>query len=180
MGTHTMPMERTEIAFEDVADKMQEVYDGGAVPVICGANEERATALTTFWTYATAVTALECKALVGLSMNEGKPACWERIRMAGAGAMKAGNTLVFLMRDACPDLAGFAKESGGEEAFANMFTASVAKEPASFPGLDLEPGDVRDEFKVCVVSEFLAEDIEDFFEWGPIPLEKCHLLVVKE
>jgi len=167
---------------KDVAEQAEKVYAEGKIPLLCATNDVTAGSLSTFWSYATATTTLECKALLELSMNEGKPACWDRMKAAAAGAMKAGNTLVLLTRDACPDLQGYAKESGGEDAFTAIFTADVAKEYTSFPGLDLDIGDVRDEFKVCVVSEFLEEDILDsgFYEWGPIPMDKCHLLVVTD
>merc|ERR1711988_45450 len=178
MGHSRCDMERTECGLADVVQHTEEIYANGKIPLICAVEEDKAEALTTFWTYASGCTTVECKPLVGMAMNEGKAKCWDRIATAAVGAMKCGNTLTLLMRDGCPDLAGMAKEAGREEAFTALFTADVPKTHTSFPGLDLEPGDVREEFKVVVVSKFLAEDIEDFFGWGPIPMDSCHLLVV--
>merc|ERR1711998_458969 len=182
MGNHDRQlvgyMQKTTCQLDEIVALAEKTYNEGKIPLICGQNEEKAQANATFWTYATACTVLECKPLVGLAMNEGKAACWERVKTAAAGAMKAGNTLVLHMRDGCADLNGFAADAGGKEAFDAIFTADIPKQHTSFPGLDLEVGDVRDEFKVCVVSSFIEEDIEDFFAWGPIPMEMCHLLVI--
>jgi len=179
---------RTYCKMGEVMDTAVKVYDEmKLIPLVCSATEEWAANLSTFFTYAGGATVLETKPLVGLAMNEGKPAAWERIKTAATGAMKAGtgNTLVLLGRDGAADLGGIAKDTGAneEKAFKELFTATKEKDHTKFhPAFEAEigVGDVRTDFKVVCVTEFLEEDVLDFFQWGQLPLECCHLVVVNE
>lgn len=176
---------RTTCKMDEVVDTAMKVYNEmKMIPLVCATTEEKAGALSTFWTYASGSTVLETKPLVGLAMNEGKPAAWERIKTAAEGAMKAGsgNNLILLGRDGAADICGIAKETGAdqEKTLAALFDATLEKDHTKFPALDLENGDVKPDFKVVLTTEFLEEDVEDFFQWGQLPLDKCHLVVVNE
>merc|ERR1712224_150097 len=184
-------MDKSYCELAKVADVAAHVYDSiQKVPLICAKSEEKASAVSTFFIYASGTTVLDAKALVGLAMNEGKPAAWDRIKLAAEGAMKAGmgNTLLLAMRNGAPDLVGIAKETGAEQekTLESLFTATKDKPlsseevAAAFPALGLEAGDCKPDFRTYVVSEFLEEDIEEFFQWVQIPLESCHLVVVED
>ena len=60
------------------------------IPLVCPANNHSSpAAITTAMTYLTGMTTLDTKMLVGLALNEGKPAAFDRIKTAAEGAMKA-------------------------------------------------------------------------------------------
>merc|ERR1711907_544129 len=98
---------RTYCDLKEVLDVTNNVYDAmKKIPLVCAKSDEsKAEALSTAFTYAAGMTTLDCKALVGLAMNEGKPAAWDRIKVAAEGAMKAGtgNSLLLNCGDGAPD-----------------------------------------------------------------------------
>merc|ERR1712100_332520 len=70
-----------------------------------------------------------------------------------------------------------------EKTLSELFNATKDKPSdakATFPALDVDIGDCKSDFRTVVVSKFLEEDIEDFFQWGQLPLDKCHLVVVNK
>jgi len=144
---------KTTCTMAEMVDTANKVYiEMKKIPLICATKEEKAEAITTFWTYGSGCTPLDCKSLVGLAMNQGKPAAWDRIQTAAEGAMKVGtgNTLVLQMRNGAADLCGIAKDTGTEQAatIAGLFTATLEKSEAAFPAFALEAGDCKPEFKV--------------------------------
>jgi len=179
---------RTYCTLKQVKDCADKVYDEmKKIPLICPQKDAHATVLTTAWQYLGGCTTLDTKMLVGLAMNEGSIAAWDRIATAAEGAMKAGrgNTLVLSGRNGATDICGIAKETSAdaEATLAAVFHAESAdtKDHTKFPALKgLELGDVKPEFRVAVVTEFLEEDVCDFFQWGQLPLDKCHMVVVTE
>merc|ERR1712054_217894 len=83
---------RTYCSVQEMKDTAIKVYDEmKKIPLICCATEDWVANLSTFWTYADGCTTLETKPLVGLTLNEGKAAGWERVKVAATGAMKTGN-----------------------------------------------------------------------------------------
>merc|ERR1711907_102858 len=136
MGTHSPSnMSVTQTSYctlHEMPDRAQEIYTSGCIPLICGVDEEQASAVSTFWQYK-GDTVLDTKPLVGLSMSQGKTAAWEKVTTSASFAVDKGRTLVLHMGDG---------------------------------GCDF----VHPDFQVYVVSQFVEEDILDFFEWGPFPL----------
>lgn len=175
-------MQRTQCSLKEMPDLCEKIHDEmHQIPLVVGANEEKGEAAETFWRYASSVTHLPTKQLVGLAMREGKSAAWDRVAISAAGAMKAGNWLVLQGGDGAADLGGIAKECGSEAetTLAAMFEPQTPKEHTQYPALELEIGDVRPEFRVIVTSLFEPDDIEEFLQYGQIPLEKCHMVVVE-
>jgi len=112
-------------------------------------------------------------------MNEGKKAAWDKFAQQASCAVGQETTLILHMGNGAFDILGTAREAHpeGETTVRALFDAKE-RDAAKFGALDLEDDFVHPAFRLVVVSEFLEEDIEAFFEWGPFPLESCRLLVV--
>merc|ERR1712199_135090 len=85
MGTHSPSnMSVTQTSYctlHEMPDRAQEIYTNGCIPLICGVDQEQASAVSTFWQYK-GDTVLDTKPLVGLSMSQGKAAAWEKVTCA--------------------------------------------------------------------------------------------------
>merc|ERR1711959_603417 len=167
-------------SLQDMPTQSEEIYKAGAIPLICGVDEDKAKMVSTFWAYKGG-TLLETKPLVGVAMNEGKQAAWDRIVAAATWPVSNGRNLTLHMGNGCCDLLGIAKEAdpvNGETTLRSLFD-TTASECECFPAL-VDCDFVHPDFSMYVVSEFIEEDVASFYEWGPFPLEACHLLVVNE
>jgi len=160
--------------------KADEIYKNGSIPLICGSDDDLATALSTFWSYK-GDSVLHTKPLVGKAMQQGKAAAWEAVKTQLAVAAQREGNFVLHYGNGVFDLMGTAKEAdpaSGESLVRAMFNAREEKDPLRFSNLDTDF--IHPEFKIFLVSEFLEEDVESFFDWGPFPLASCQLLVVNE
>jgi len=160
-------------------EKAREIYVNGSIPLMCCTDEDTAQTVGTFLQYASAVKTFMTKPLVGKAMQMGKDMAWKDIKDFAANATQHSVPLVFHMGNGAADLLGYARDGGDAEGTLRALFDPRCKDPEQMPGLELEPPVfVHSEFQVWVFSQFMEEDVLDFFSWGPFPLEACHLLVI--
>lgn len=167
-------------SLKDLMEEAENIYNNGSIPLVCAVDEDIATAASTFLAYKGGTT-VPTKPLVGKAMQQGKDKAWEVVVNAASAAIDKETWLCLDMGNGAADLLGYAKEGDpdhGETTLRSLFDARE-KDENKFKGLN-DCVFVNPAFKVMVFSEFLEEDVLDFFSWGPFPLEQCRLLVIKD
>jgi len=178
----TVKCGRTYCTFADMPGVVDKIYNEmKMVPLVCAVDKEKAAALSAFWNYQGHVQ--PTKKFVGMAMHQGKEACWAELAASIKSCLEKGSNLVLQMSNGATNLIDIAKCTGNLERTTFVCLFDVERQERAhgdFPAVELEHNHVHPDFRITVVSEFVEEDIEDFFSHNQIPLEKCHLCVVNE